>query len=491
MGFRLAWLCVGFSVAADDLWYEGIDSIKVFEPRHSREFNWRRFYEEMRMDQFSDKRWAFLLTRGTHKADIGVGFYTSVYGVGNSRSDVKINSFYAKEGPVHALQNFWRSVEGVTTEKSVLWDTSQAAPVRRTHIGGDLYLAECDTCYSSGGYLADTKVAGRVLPRTQQQYFFRNNHLQQGVDTDGGVNFVFVGNSGNLTEQEDKAPKVSVVHQSECMAEKPFLVEENGEWSIAVPALHCALQGQAYDLDLERSIDMADVFVARKGDTATTINAGIQGKKALLLTPAVYGLEAPIRIQDDDFVVLGLGFATLVNHQESSALVVEAADVRVAGVFFDAGSTARSSPSLLKWSGERGFLYDVVTRVAATSYKREDFHAPCSSLPRTDVHVQIDGEGVVVDNSWIWHADHDDCQGASDEAFSGHGLLVNGADVTVYGLKVEHTMRTMVQWNGEGGKTYFYQSEFPYNQPTFGVDGYNSYRVAPDVKHHEAMGLGS
>lgn len=486
--FRVLSIGFGLNEAVANKWYNGIDAIKVFSPLDSDSFDWRGFYEEMKMDQFSDKRWAVLLTHGEHAADVGVGFYTSLYGVGKTRSDVKITSFYAEEGPVNSLQNFWRSVEGVTTTNaSITWSTSQSCPVRRVDIQGDLYLAECDTCWSSGGYLADARVSGRVVPRTQQQFFFRNCDFGKGVDTSNGVNFVFLGNSGNMSEQQDKEPKVSVVDRVPELAEKPFLVEEDGDWSIAVPAARQASQGPGDESKLERSISMEDVYVAKDGDTAEAINAGIVGKQALLLTPGIYGMERAVQITEPNFVVLGIGFATLVNHQGDVALSVEAADVRVAGVFFDAGS--HSSEALLRWSGDRGFLHDAITRMAATSYER-NFHSSCS-VPSTDTHVQIDGDGVTVDHTWIWHADHDDCDGQSDEAFSGHGLLVNGNNVTAYGLMVEHTMRNMVQWNGEGGSTFFYQSEFPYNQPNFGSDGYHGYAVAPTVKTHQATGIGS
>ncbi|MGW4886980.1 hypothetical protein [Streptomyces murinus] len=34
------------------------------------------------------------------------------------------------------------------------------------------------------------------------------------------------------------------------------------------------------------------------------------------------------------------------------------------------------------------------------------------------------------------------------------GLAVNGADVTAYGLFVEHLRKTEVIWDGNGGRTY-------------------------------------
>ncbi len=43
------------------------------------------------------------------------------------------------------------------------------------------------------------------------------------------------------------------------------------------------------------------------------------------------------------------------------------------------------------------------------------------------------------------------------------GIQVNGDNVIAYGLAVEHTLGNMVEWNGNQGRVYFYQSEYPYD----------------------------
>ena len=80
---------------------------------------------------------------------------------------------------------------------------------------------------------------------------------------------------------------------------------------------------------------------------------------------------------------------------------------------------------------------------------------------------------------------------------SANGLVVNGNNVTVYGLFVEHHQEFQVLWNGNGGRTYFYQSEIPYDPPDLaswtsaaGTNGWASYKVADGVTTHEAWGLG-
>lgn len=47
--------------------------------------------------------------------------------------------------------------------------------------------------------------------------------------------------------------------------------------------------------------------------TARRAQVGIQGKKGLLLTPGLYEVGEPIMVTDPGFVILGLGFPTLVS----------------------------------------------------------------------------------------------------------------------------------------------------------------------------------
>ena len=70
-------------------------------------------------------------------------------------------------------------------------------------------------------------------------------------------------------------------------------------------------------------------------------------------------------------------------------------------------------------------------------------------------------------------------------------LQINGDNVTGYGLACEHTLGNLLEWNGENGRTYFYQSEFPYDvNQSYGDQGFASYKVGENVKNHEAWGVG-
>ena len=87
---------------------------------------------------------------------------------------------------------------------------------------------------------------------------------------------------------------------------------------------------------------------------------------------------------------------------------------------------------------------------------------------------------------WLWRADHGAGVGWSVNT-ADTGLVVNGNDVTMYGLFVEHFQKYQTIWNGERGRTYFYQNEFPYEMPNQAAwmngstRGYAAYKVADSV----------
>lgn len=485
-------------------WYDGIDSIRVLRPGDDVEkMAWKLYNEETGCDstgEFSPRRHAFLLTPGTYRDDITVGYYTSLLGVGESVEDVRIRSFRTHNrncvadvklkccdgGCSDGLTNFWRSVEGVTTLGNSTWAASQAAPLRRLRVGGQLSLSEHAPV--SGGFIADSVVEGELIMGLQQQHLIRNSELRSGA-MGTYMNYVFLGVDGAPPPAENG--RVSVLEATPRVAAKPYLVEENGAWSIVVPERVQDTRGPSQNAFVARvrrtRIAMEDVYVAREGDDAESINAAIEGKRALLLTPAIYTLTAPITIKANGFVVLGIGFATLLTSSGQSALVIEADAVRVAGVLLESGTSVSAPPTapLLRWVGHLGVGSDVFTRVGAFAYA---IAAKESCLPtRADVHVAVDGDDLILDNTWLWHADHDDCRSLSEHSFSRHGLVVTGARTTALGLQVEHQMEDLVVWRGEGGEVYMFQSELPYSYANFTAVGY---RVEASVRLHTVVGGG-
>jgi hypothetical protein len=124
------------------------------------------------------------------------------------------------------------------------------------------------------------------------------------------------------------------------------------------------------------------------------------------------------------------------------------------------------------------------------------FRVGGAGVGRTRINLKINSNDTILDHTWIWRADHGSGVGW-DLNTSNNGLVVNGNNVTVYGLFVEHHQQFQVLWNGDGGRTYFYQSEIPYDPPNQAsyrsapdTKGWASYKVADSVTHHEAWGLG-
>ena len=523
---QLACLLLVPSHAAAE-WYDGIDGIKVLAPGDA---NAQAVCDQIAAQQHSDvtgqfnaHRYALLLLSGAHNISINTGYYTSVIGVGAGPASVtvrNVESFDVEAGG--ATQNFWRSAEGLTVKNSSsTWAVSQACPLRRMVYEGDLWLSEQGpgTHWSSGGFLADVQVGGTLHTGTQQQWLFRNSELgKPGQFEYGGWNYVFVGVDGApTTSTTGKPDEITTIARAPAKAEKPYLVRaDNKLWQIWVPQYDTeGSSGVTPDYAAAATLKLTletDVFVARASQhSGSSINAALTAKAftGLLLTPGIYDMDEPIRLTAPGFVVLGIGFPTLVTSKGQAAVEVSSglADVRIAGVLLESGTPATDNGTvaavapLLRWGESatvglrrgsaatattRSVMSDIFARVGAFSYTAGSFKASCT-VTTASSHVEINDDGLTVDNTWFWHADHDDCGSASDRCYSAHGLTVNGDDVTVMGLAAEHTMEDLVVWKGERGTCLFYQSELPYHDASFSGVGY---AVNADVKAHKAYGVG-
>ena len=505
--FRRLMLGVLFTGLCGDLYCQAVGTrpnfgpnVTVFSPEMPREDVQQKIdevYAEQRHSEFGAGRYAFVFLPGLYKIDVPVGFYTQVIGLGASPDDVRIEGNVhsdAASGNNNATTTFWRGVEGfsiVPTGGTLQWAVSQAAPFRRMHVVGDLVLHQKHG-WASGGWIADSVIDGTVDSGSQQQWISRNS--EWGQWTGSNWNMVFVGVKHPPAGEWPKPPYTKIV-LAPVTREKPFLeVNERGNFDVRVPNVRQNSLGVTWRQGRTpgRSIPIDNFYIARPDkDTDSTINVALARGKHLLLTPGTYNLHAPIRVRRSGTVVLGLGFATLHPVDGTEAMTVADVDgVTVAGVLLDAGP--KTSPSLLQ-VGEKGAslrhtqnlisIHDVFFRVGG------------ASEGRTQANLVINSNDVIVDHAWIWRADHGHYVGW-EENESLYGMLVRGADVTAYGLFVEHHQKYQVLWTGENGRTYFYQSEIPYDPPTQaawsigGKKGFAAYKVDNAVRHHEAWGLG-
>jgi hypothetical protein len=155
--------------------------------------------------QFGPQRVAFLFKPGRYAVTARLGFYTSVQGLGRGPDDVRItgnvlaDSGWNADDRDNALINFWRSVENLSVAPAggtTTWAVSQAAPMRRVHILGRLRVSPSNDGngkgFSSGGYLADSRIDGGVATGGQQQWYTRDSNVAGGW-SGGGWNTVFSG----------------------------------------------------------------------------------------------------------------------------------------------------------------------------------------------------------------------------------------------------------------------------------------------------------
>jgi hypothetical protein len=512
MGFVLTVGMLGFSRSADAALEAKQESkpdfgpnVMVFNPgmpASAIQEQIDKVYAAQQHSEFGSQRNAFLFLPGDYKVDVPVGFYTEVVGLGATPDSVHITGNVhsdASLGHNNATCTFWRAAEGFSVTPTggaangvMQWAVSQAVPFRRMHVLGSMVLHQ-NGGWASGGWMADSLVDGNVGAGPQQQWISRNS--EWGSWTGANWNMVFVG-VPHPPEGEWPKPPYTKVAETPVVREKPFLeVDAKGRYSVRVPSLVRDSAGITWRSGATpgKSIPLARFYIAHAGvDTAATINAQLDEGKNLLLTPGIYDLTEPIRVTRPDTVAMGLGFATLRPVKGTAAMTTADVDgVIVAGLLFDAGPEI--SPVLLEVGPEGSkaghardpiSLHDVFFRVGG------------AGAGSAKVNLLINANDTIVDHTWIWRADHGSGVGWNLNP-SANGLVVNGNNVTVYGLFVEHHQEFQVLWKGNGGRTYFYQSEIPYDppdQPTWtsaaGTNGWASYKVADGVTSHEAWGLG-
>jgi hypothetical protein len=455
-------------------------------------------YRTQQHNEFGSERNALIFLPGAYKLDIPIGFYTEVLGLGASPDDVRIAGNVHSDAALpnnNATTTFWRAAEGFSITPAggtMQWAVSQAAPFRRMHIRGDIVLHQ-HSGWASGGWMSDDLIDGNVGSGPQQQWISRNT--EWGSWSGSNWNMVFVG-VPQPPVGDWPAPPYTKVGETPIVREKPFLeVDASGNYSVRVPSLRTRSVGITWHSGTTpgRSIPLSRFYIGRPDvDSAATLNAHLSKGENLLFTPGIYKLTEPLRVLHPNTVVLGLGYATLQPINGTAAMTTADVDgIIVAGLLFDAGQ--KLSPVLLEVGPDGSkarhlqnpiSLHDIFFRVGG------------AGVGRAEVNLKINSSDTIIDHTWIWRADHGSGVGWLSNT-SANGLIVNGDNVTAYGLFVEHHQQFQVLWNGNHGRTYFYQSEIPYDPPDQasyvsapGTHGWASYKVANDVTSHEAWGLG-
>ena len=188
---------------------------------------------------------------------------------------------------------------------------------------------------------------------------------------------------------------------------------------------------------------------ASRRTTSQTINNALAHGQNLILTPGVYHLDRTIKVKRPDTVVLGLGFPTLVpeNGVVADGPSPTSPASRSPALIFDAGPV--NSPVLL--AGRHPGKRTRAIRPTRPSLRTSSSASAAPSPGKATTSLVVNSDNVILDDIWAWRADHGTGVGWTANT-ADTGVVVNGDDVTAYGLFVEHYQKYEVIWNGENGQ---------------------------------------
>ncbi len=479
---------------------------------------------EQTTNQFGTQRFALLFQPGTYGSTASpltftVGFYTSVAGLGQNPSQVVINGTVdvynqCSGGTCNATDNFWRSLSNLTINVTGqsgcengddFWAVSQAAPMRRVHINGNLSLMDyCNGSpdYASGGFIADSEFTGGTVTNGSQQQFITRDSSLDGW-SNSVWNQVFCGDSGAPAQSfagnsGDSGGPSSYTTLSTCPVteEAPYLyTNSSGAYNVFVPSLRTSSSGPTWVSGNTpgTSLSLNTFFVIQPSNTVAQINAALAAGDNLLFTPGVYNISQTINVTKADTKIIGLGYPTLIPSGGITTMnVADVSGVNISGMIFDAGTT--SSPSLLQ-VGTQG---SNVSHASDPVTIDDVFFRVGGAETGTAVTSFIDNSNnSIIDDVWAWRADHGSGAGSWTSDQGNTGLIVNGNNVTAYGLAVEHYQKDEVIWNGQGGEVIFFQNENPYEVPSQASwmasstqDGYPAFFVPNSVTTFQGYGMG-
>ena len=481
-------------------------------------------------NQFGTQRYELLFEPGTYGSTADplvfqVGYYTSVAGLGKDPSDTvivgQVDTFNqctdGDQTQCFALENFWRSVSNLTidaaggsgcTANTEFWAVSQAAPMRRVAVNGNVTLMDyCDGSpdYASGGFIADSSFSGgTVVNGSQQQFIVRDSALDGW--SNGVWNQVFCGDPGapaqsfssNSGDAGGTSPYTTLA-TCPTTREEPYLyTDASGHYQVFVPSAQTSTSGPSWASGSTpgTSLPLSSFFVVQSTTTVAQINLALALGRNLLFTPGVYQVPSTIHVLYPDTKIIGLGFATLIPTRGNTTMdVAPVPGVNISGLIFDAGPV--TSPTLLSLGGLPGTASLSWYRTDPTSIDDVFFRVGGAEVGSVKTAFVDDASDSIIDDVWSWRADHGAGGGSWTSDTADTGAVIGGDDVTAYGLAVEHYQKYETVWSGQGGTVLFFQNENPYEVPSQAdwmarptQDGYPAFYIPKSVTSFQGYGMG-
>ena len=198
---------------------------------------------------------------------------------------VVYNSVDEDQKEHNGLNNFWRSCENVkiinnqtdhdgTKTVGMTWAVSQAAPLRKVHIDGNLTLFDIThgdpNPMTSSGFASNCKIDGIMNPGSQQQLLIRNCDLQANVTKTSVWNMVYLGCNNppiptcplHNTTPVPKKPQSFIgvnVHMTHKIREKPNLSFIDGKFKVLVYSTQNEVSGAKWE-DPTTTLDVCTDF---------------------------------------------------------------------------------------------------------------------------------------------------------------------------------------------------------------------------------------
>lgn len=113
----------------------------------------------------------------------------------------------------------------------------------------------------------------------------------------GAWSFVHLGCTGAPSTKCGKGAAHSNIAETPVIAEKPYIIEANGKFTLVVPKYETNKKG--YKWTGEDEVAFEHVYVANEHDSAATINSKLAQYDHVVLQPGNYNLSEPIKITKD------------------------------------------------------------------------------------------------------------------------------------------------------------------------------------------------